>query len=160
VREDSKKNNAFPRGAADRKGMNFGRPYPPDERVSWMAQLLPYLGYEDVYARINPERSWRPEYDAANKQVLDENARMGAVLIPAFLDPLAPPKNWWVQMPSVPGRIYGGTHFVGIAGVGLDAAEYSADDAAQAKKMGIFGYYRQTKLDDVKDGLANTILMI
>jgi len=160
VKDDSKKNLAFPRGTADRKGLNFGRPYPPDERVSWMAQLLPYLGYEDVYRDINPERGWRPEYDAGNKRWLDDNARAGAVLIPAFLDPASHPRTWSMQLPSMPGRIYGATHYVGIAGVGLDAAEYSADDPVQAKKMGIFGYYRQTKLDDVKDGLSNTILMI
>jgi hypothetical protein len=160
VKDDSKKNLAFPRGAADRKGMNFGRPYPPDERVSWMAQLLPYLGYNDVYQTINPERGWRPEYDAGNKSWIDDNARAGAVLIPAFLDPASHPRTWSMQMPSMPGRVYGATHYVGIAGVGLDAAEYSADDPVQAKKMGIFGYHRQTKLDDVKDGLSNTILMI
>jgi hypothetical protein len=160
VKDDSKKNLAFPRGTVDRQGKNFGRPYPADERVSWMAQLLPFLGYEDVYRRINPEQSWRAVYDPTRKEWLDENALAGAVLIPAFLDPASPPRTWSMQMPSMPGRIYGATHYVGIAGVGLDAAEYSADDPVQAKKMGIFGYYRQTKLDDVKDGLANTILMI
>jgi hypothetical protein len=160
VKDDSKKNLAFPRGAADRKGMNFGRPYPPDERVSWMAQLLPFLGYDDVYQRINPERGWRPEYNAGTKTWFDDNARAGAVLIPAFLDPSSHPRTWSMQLPSMPGVVYGATHYVGIAGVGLDAAEYSADDPIQAKKMGVFGYHRQTKLDDVKDGLSNTILMI
>jgi hypothetical protein len=52
------------------------------------------------------------------------------------------------------------THFIGIAGVGLDAAEYQPGDPSVAKKLGMFGYDRVTRLDDVKDGLANTIVAI
>jgi hypothetical protein len=51
------------------------------------------------------------------------------------------------------------THYVGIAGIGADAAEYRSDDPATAKKLGIFGYDRATKLQDVTDGAANTIMM-
>jgi hypothetical protein len=52
------------------------------------------------------------------------------------------------------------THFVGIAGIGLDAAEYSAKDPSVAKKLGVFGYDRATKLEDIKDGLEQTIVVI
>jgi hypothetical protein len=52
------------------------------------------------------------------------------------------------------------THFVGIAGIGMDAADYSAKDASVAKKLGIFGYDRVTKLEDITDGLENTIVML
>src|SRR5262249_15309884 len=48
------------------------------------------------------------------------------------------------------------THFVGIAGLGLDAAEYDNQNA----RRGVFGYDRVTAKDDVKDGLANTIVLI
>jgi hypothetical protein len=63
-------------------------------------------------------------------------------------------------MPSVPDYRYAATHFVGIAGVGLEAAMYSADDPVYSKKIGIFGYDRVTKPDDIKDGLSNTIMII
>jgi hypothetical protein len=154
-----KEKNAFPRGTAERKGMNFGRPFPPDQRVSWMAELLPFLGYEDIARNINSERSWRVEWDKENKMI-DANARMGAVLIPQFLDGSAPPAFWYLQLASIQYRYFAATQFVGIAGVGLDAAEYDPADAAQAKKMGVFGYNRQTKPEDIKDGPANTIALI
>ncbi len=32
----------------------MGRPYAPDQRISWMAELLPYLGQSGLYAQINP----------------------------------------------------------------------------------------------------------
>ena len=156
-----KKNNAFPRGTIDRKGTNFGRPFPPDQRVSWMAELLPFLGYEPVFRQINPERGWRPEADPMHRmRLIDDNARAGAALIPAFIDAAAPPSAWWVTMPTSPGYQFGATHFVAVAGVGLDAAEYAPDDTLNAKKIGVFGYNRVTKLDEVKDGLPNTIVLI
>jgi len=156
-----KKHNAFPRGTLDRKGANFGRPFPPDQRISWMAELLPFLGYDDVFRQLNAERSWRPETDPVHRMKrIDDNARAGSALIPAFLDPATPPPTWWVTMPSAPGYHFGATHFVGVAGVGLDAAEYAPDDALTAKKLGIFGYNRVTRPEDVKDGLPNTILLL
>jgi DNA-directed RNA polymerase subunit M/transcription elongation factor TFIIS len=157
---DLKQTKTYPRGTLERKGLNFGRPFPPDQRISWMAGLLPYLGYESVAREINPERSWRPEWDAINKQLIDDNARLGSVLVPAFLDPTSPASTWFVNMPSVPDYTYAATHYVGMAGVGLDAPTYAADDPAQAKKMGIFGYDRVTRTEDIKDGLSNTIMII
>jgi hypothetical protein len=56
--------------------------------------------------------------------------------------------------------MWAATHFVGMAGVGLDAAEYGASDPATAKLRGIFGYDRETKKEEIKDGPANTILLI
>jgi uncharacterized protein DUF1559 len=153
------KDKAFPRGTIDRKTVIVGRPYPPDQRLSWMTQLLPHIGYADVAMRIDTELSWRPEINKEGK-LMDGNTKMGSVLIPPLLNPALPPRTWWVRMPSVPGRLYAATHFVGMAGVGLDAAEYDPTDPVLAPKIGIFGYNRQTKFDDVKDGLANTIMMI
>jgi prepilin-type processing-associated H-X9-DG protein len=54
----------------------------------------------------------------------------------------------------------GATHFVGIAGVGIDAADYSARDEAVAKKLGVFGYDRRTTVKDITDGLSNTVFMV
>ncbi len=48
------------------------------------------------------------------------------------------------------------THFVGVAGVGMDAAEYPLGNA----KAGAFGYDRETQPADVKDGLDKTILLL
>jgi hypothetical protein len=142
----------FPRGTLDRPapGTRAGRPFLPDQRVSWMFSLLPYLGSEQasLVNRIDTTKSWRDR----------ENVVHAATLIPQFLDPQNPRETWWVKYPKVPMEV-AATHYVGIAGVGLDAPEYSAADTSVATKVGIFGYDRATKMADIKDGLANTILM-
>lgn len=151
----------FPRGTWDRRPseLRANRPWPPDQRMSWLADLLPYLGYKEVYEKINKEKSWQDQ----------ANFNPSMVLIPQFLDPQHP-QAWRVFYPRAfadvepyPGRdtARAATHFVGIAGVGLDAAEYGPNDPETASKAGIFGYDRITRLEDVKngDGLSNTILM-
>jgi hypothetical protein len=140
----------FPRGTAVRNlpTTRAGRPYPPDQRVSWLAALLPYLGSEQASLQIYREKSWR---DPAN-------LTPAACLIPQFLDPRTNENNWWVLYPTV-GEPVAATHFVGIAGIGPDAAEYSASDPAVANKLGIFGYDRVTKMSDIKDRPENTIMM-
>jgi hypothetical protein len=55
----------------------------------------------------------------------------------------------------------GATNFVGLTGIGMDSGDYP-DKPEFAKKLGLFGNDRQTKIADVVagDGLANTIFMI
>ena len=64
-----------------------------------------------------------------------------------------------ITYPGVPGLI-AATHYVGIAGVGLDAAEYDPKNPALAKKLGVFGYDRATKAEEITDGLSTTILLL
>jgi hypothetical protein len=148
-------NKQFPRGTADRESPQERGNLPtyPDQRVSWLAELLPYLGqgeYRSLYSQINSKsRSWRE----------DENLVAAQTLVPPFLAGDYPEATWWRQFPNVNAPV-ANTHFVGVAGVGMEAAEYAANDPGVAKKLGVFGYDRITKVDDVKDGLANTIVAI
>jgi hypothetical protein len=143
----------FPRGTYDRKpeARRGNRPWPPDQRVSWLAELLPFLpggGYQGVYDKIKINKSWR-----------DSDNRVPALtIIPAFLDGDSPSSSWYVE---IPGQDHpaAATHYVGIAGIGMDAPYYDKTDAALAKKLGIFGFDRVTRLSDITDGVANTILM-
>lgn len=48
------------------------------------------------------------------------------------------------------------THYLGIAGVGKDAATLAKDDP----RAGIFGYDRQITFDDVKDGTSYTLMAV
>src|SRR5205814_4408169 len=41
----------YPRGEA--LNQRLGRSFPPNQRVSWMPGLLPFLGYEDLFKQIN-----------------------------------------------------------------------------------------------------------
>lgn len=154
VEKEKKAANTFPRGTfpRDESVGRLSRTWPPSQRVSWMAGLLPFMGYQGVYEGINLHKSWRDE----------SNLKQGAVLIPAFLNPRYPRPTWRAHPPSIGIRDVGATHYVGMAGVGDDAADYTTGDVTATKKLGIFGYDRRTALKDVKDndGLANTIYVI
>jgi hypothetical protein len=147
-----KANNHFPRGTAERAaGADRGLGWRPDQRLSWMVELLPHLGTGELAGlNVDRDKSWT---EAPNDQI-------ARVVVPQFL---AQGKTGfghrYIRYPT-PSKVFAPTHFVGLAGVGLDAASYAANDPATAGKRGIFGYDRVTRREDVKDGLAKTILLI
>lgn len=107
----------------------------PGERFGWLA-LLP--DEEGEQGGVSPlwDRSWRDPL----------NARFVRRRRTEFQNP---------EIEQLVGSAgYPATHFVGMAGVGDDAALLPVDH----RRAGIFGYERRTTVDDVKDGLANTIL--
>jgi hypothetical protein len=138
----------FPRGLSEGSVTDkpTGRVLHPHQRVGWMADLLPMLGYDDVYRQIKKDEGWRSQ----------DNLQAGAYWVAPFLDPSYPRGSFVVTPPGLAGRSLGATHFVGMAGVGPDAATYPATDP----RAGIFGYNRQTKLEDITDGASNTIYLI
>ena len=58
-----------------------------------------------------------------------------------------------IRLQASPDR-YPASHVVGVAGVGDDAAQLPVDHP----RAGIFGWKRSTRVEDVKDGLSNTML--
>ena len=135
---------AYPRTPDPTRGP---RPFPPSERVSWMPHLLNYLPsdrYQGLRDAINFNASWK---DPANVDV-------GRVPISAFLNPSSSGK-YFVRVRGV-SQPLAVTDFVGMAGVGPDAPYYPKTD----RRAGFFGYDRQIRLEDVKDGMENTIFMI
>ena len=151
--KEKKPKDTYPRATFPRdEGVGrLSRTWPPNQRVSWMAGLLPFLGYQEIYDGIQLKESWRSEL----------NMKQGAVLIPQFLNPRYPRPAWRAHPPSVGvTRDLGATHFVGIAGIGIDAADYPLSDTGVAKKLGVFGYDRRTAVKDIADGMANTAYMI
>jgi len=143
---------AFPR---DSDASRFELPYPPEQRVSWLVDLLPYLGYETLSRKIRRDQPW----NYMNLERGDGNLIAGSAWIPEFLSGEYPQSTWRVQMPNLNGRDLGSTHFVGLTGIGMDAANL-ADTPENGSKLGMLGYHRQTKFTEVSDGLANTIYMI
>jgi hypothetical protein len=147
----------FPRGTALQTNIPIerkDRPWPPQERISWMYDLLPYVGYKD-HLDIKTGLPW----------MMGPNYLCSTVVIPEFLAPETTPETAWVEYPGAPevglGRSlnYATTNYAGMAGVGLDAAEYKEGDAETEAKRGIFGYDRQTKLDQISKP-GNTIAVI
>ena len=83
-------------------------------------------------------------------------------LVPQFLDPTYPLSSRFVGYPGLP-LDPAATHYVGIAGVGVDAADYLPGDPALVGKLGIFGYERATSLESIAKqgrGLSHTVLMV
>lgn len=109
---------------------------PPEQRLSWLAAILPYTRHNALYASISLKEPWQA---AANRAVAH-----------SWLSELECPS--WSGERNVAGP--GITHYVGIAGVGVDAARLPLSDRA----AGLFGYERRVRPDDVIDGLSYTIM--
>jgi hypothetical protein len=123
-----------------------------------MVELLPYLAdgeYKDL--QRNPDRSWK---DTGDEKEDCPNLTLAQTLIPEFLGEVAgEPSMNYIRYPGV-SVLLAPTRFVAVAGVGYDAASYDAKDPKVAKKLGIFGYDRVTKVSEIKDGLQNTIALL
>ena len=121
--------NKLPQGTVEE-----AKDLPVEQRLSWMADVLPFLEQQNVANLLQKDQPWDSE---ANKQATDTS-------IPQFLNPELGEEGTNV------------THYVGMAGVGENAAELPANDP----KAGIFGYNRRTRLKDITDGTSNTIAII
>lgn len=129
----SKDPNRFPAGAA-----NFARALGPETRLSWIAELLPFMGHNDW--SLNFASNWNSP----------ENQRVAQRPLLEVVNPALGPAER-----AGPGD-YPVTHYVGAAGVGEDAASLPADDP----RAGVFGDERQTRLQDLPRGGANTIAIL
>ena len=110
--------------------------FKPQTRLSWIAGILPYLGHGDWH--VESGYDWNNTLNQATvRRPLPE------VVNPAL-------------GPAVSSDGYPATHYVGVAGVGKDAAELPADDP----RAGMFGYGRQTRQQDFKRGGSNTIAIL
>jgi hypothetical protein len=108
----------------------------PEERLSWVVDLLPYLGQEGLSKRFDREKGWQ-----AQKQVAGSRVRL--LLCPSET-------NFPATGPAI-------TTYVGVAGVGKDPARLPSS----SRQAGVFGYDRfLTKFAEVKDGTSNTLLFM
>ncbi len=116
-----------------------------------MAGLLPYMGHQNLLDKIKFDQSWR---DPGNWMA-------GSTIVPEFLDPTYPDRSRQVAFGDLPVD-FAATHYVGIAGVGLDAASYKRGDPATVHKRGPFSYDESATMAEIGAGrgAANTILMI
>ena len=113
-----------------------GTALPPDERLGLHVQLLPYLDRGGLSQALDPAKPWDAE----------PNAAVAGTVIEEFVNPA-------IGEETTAGG-HGVTHYVGVAGVGADAATATE----QTKKTGMFGFDRTTRFRDVRDGLTNTLM--
>ncbi len=110
----------------------------PETRLSWMATLLPYYGHEDWHKQLDFTNSW----SGPNNRAIAERTLAQAVN-PALGE-------------AATAEGYPVTHYVGVAGVGKDAAL----EPANSLRAGMFGFGRQTRPEELERGAANTIAIL
>jgi prepilin-type processing-associated H-X9-DG protein len=127
-----------------------GAGLPPEQRLSWLAGLLPYLGdvekkqparaarVRSLADALHPEKGWAA---AENREAVHTPLR-------EFLCPASPDRG----REGNPGI----THYVGFAGAGADAARLPADDP----DAGFFGYDRTLTRDKVQELRGQSTLLM
>jgi hypothetical protein len=120
---------------------------PCGQRLSWIVATLPYI--DQIGVTIDRKKGWQDE----------------ANIIPKFFgtDGEMPPHPYEPKIfrcptdPTVsPADAASLINYIGISGVGADAVERRLGYPG----VGFFGCERTLKIEDIKDGLANTIAVM
>jgi hypothetical protein len=114
---------------------------PPEQRLSFHVTLAPYIDCSSLYRQLATTEPW----DSPTNVSVTANYKPRVYRCVAWSD----------AQGSLPTGHLSPTNYVGVAGVGADAATRPAD----APGIGIFGYDRTVKAKEVKDGLDNTAML-
>jgi len=109
----------------------------PEQRFSWLFSIYPYQESENISRRCDKSKAW------------DAEENRFAALVMNKLD----------HCPSTdrpPAGSFVPTNYLGITGVGRDAAKLPLGDP----KAGLFGYDRKITFGDIKDGMSYTLMAI
>jgi hypothetical protein len=123
-------NGHFPEGTVPNEKLD------PEERLSWLASVLPYIDQAPLFNQINFDEGFEDR----------DNMRSMQVALPTLVNPSSP--EGAMNMDG-----YGVTHYVGIAGLGEDGPTLDVSDP----NAGVFAYDRFTRFADITDGTSNTI---
>ncbi|MBI3464764.1 MAG: DUF1559 domain-containing protein [Planctomycetes bacterium] len=118
----------------------------PMEGYSWMVQLLPHLGHEDLYKKFDFSKPWDE----------DPNEPLTMQVIPAFLNP-SDSRDKWEGYPFDKKAL---THFVGVSGIEDARNVVAAALPRSDPRAGMFGYDQVAKPSEVTDGTSQTIMII
>lgn len=114
-----------------------GTTLPPEQRLSWLLVVLPYIESQRVYSRMALDQPWDAEGN-----LFAASLSCGVFQCPRVFSPRS----------SAP---YFPTTYLGLTGLGADAAELPVEDA----RAGFFGYDRTLGLKEV-GGRASTLLAV
>jgi prepilin-type processing-associated H-X9-DG protein len=137
----------FPRGTFPNDQLG------PEQRLSWLVMILPYLmGDETPGKKASPEKSLYDQFDQKQAWDAPANRKATATLVR------------WYLCPALPGHArhteYAMTTYVGIAGVGRDAAQLPREtNGALTPRIGIFGYDRRMTAEDMTAGISQTMMV-
>jgi prepilin-type processing-associated H-X9-DG protein len=128
----------------------------PEQRISWVPLVLSFTDYyQSMRYLFGMDRPWD---SVENRFPRIESTPVGGpsqILSrpepPDLPRGLACRANHCKTGPGLPGPI----HYVGIAGMGTDAPYLPSGHP----RAGVFGYDRQTRMADITDGAATTMLL-
>lgn len=113
---------------------------------SWMTHLLPFLGHQKEYDRI----------DFSKPMTDDRNIQVGGEVIPAFLNPLDDRERW----KGYPFENFALTHFAGMAGIEDSRNVVAATLPRSDPRAGVFGYDEVATPAEITDGTSQTIMVV
>lgn len=139
-------NSAFPRGTVPSDTM------PPEKRLSWLTAIHPYIEVGPVLL-LDKKKAWDSDENRVVKgRLYPKDGSPERVIVFGEISLFRCPNN----ANRIDSRLPGVIHYVGSAGTGADAAELPKGD----RRAGVFGFDRNTKLKEIKDGVATTLLMM
>jgi prepilin-type processing-associated H-X9-DG protein len=123
---------------------------PPERRLSWLVEILPFVE-ASPRPPIDKTKPWdaeenRPRWFHCKKGDYEWDSHWGVYRL--WLCPSNPNQ-------AAPGT-FSLTHYVGIAGLGRDAASRPVD----APGIGFFGYDRTLQHADLKKGSSDTLMVV
>jgi prepilin-type N-terminal cleavage/methylation domain-containing protein/prepilin-type processing-associated H-X9-DG protein len=124
---DSPAKRLFPPGC-------FGAGKTPEERLSWMVALLPYLDQASLYQRFDMKKGYAENGPAAQTRLY------------IFL---CPESKQAATLDTV-------TNYIAMSGIGHESAWQPAGAAGN----GFMGYDRLTSMTMIEDGASNTIALM
>jgi hypothetical protein len=120
------------------QGTRASRNLSPEERLSWFVSILPFLEQDNLWCSAAKDDAWDAE----------SNSRLRTTELRVLICEAAPTAAFTSGL--------GMTTYIGVAGVGIDAETLPLED----KHAGFFGYDRQVRAQDIKDGLSNTMMVM
>jgi prepilin-type processing-associated H-X9-DG protein len=137
---------------------------PPEKRLSWLPDLVPFVEFQVAsHLLLDPTKAWDAEGNREPRVEIFDEDRDGQHQRREY--PVGPLR--FLQCPSNPAAAVPGfpalTHYVGVAGVGADAATLPAShpDTEIYPGTGVFGYDRHLALGPrIPDGSAVTLLLV
>lgn len=111
---------------------------PPQQRLSWYVEVLPFVEQDTLYRKFDLRNGWR-------HRVNEAAARTPLKMLYC--------PDWGREAEPDPPYL---TAYLGVAGIGSDAAILPIED----RKAGVFGYNRSTSLAKIQDGTSNTLLIL
>lgn len=128
---------------------------PCGKGLSWLVAAMPFIEQNNIYNSLDREKGWQdepnlipkvPHRDPYDDHIIGPPIPVGELKIfRCSADPSPSPSD----KASL-------TNYVGISGVGADAAELRLGYPG----VGFFGCQRKLKPADITDGLANTIAVL